>query len=241
MEDFSKSIDEFNGDKDKGLFALYDGHGGDQVAKFSKEKLPEIIAANLKSGEKNIEALLVNSFNKIDQELKTINSDHVGSTASVVLILKEKDARTNNFKKTVYCANVGDSRCVLVQNYSVVRLSYDHKATDFNEVKRVKSVGGIISNGRVLGQLMLTRALGDHALKPFGVSAVPYVSKNYITDKDRYIVLASDGVWDVLQDEDILKLSKGIESSDELAKIIVSNAIKRDSFDNISCLVLKLN
>jgi len=248
MEDMARTIDKFNGNPNMGLFAIFDGHGGGEIAKYLKNRLPDVVARNLSpinnTDEYNydIENTLINTFHKIDEEIKmTSESEYMGSTAVVVLISKERDhAAPLNAKRVIYCANVGDSRCVLVSNNGVKRLSYDHKASDPSEIDRVNKSGGIIFNGRVFGQLIITRAFGDNSLKRYGVTATPYISKNFINENDKYLVLASDGVWDVIEDEELFKLSKSVSNSDEFAKLILKTSLLRGTQDNISCIVMKL-
>ena len=248
MEDMSKSVDKFGRDSDQGFFTLYDGHGGSDVAKYCKDRMPDLFEKILSSNkDKNkdpnfIENMLTTVFQKIDEELKLTDSENNGSTATVVYITKEKDnSSINNFRKVAYCANVGDSRCTLITSYGAKRLSYDHKASDMNEAMRINNSGGIIFGGRVYGQLILTRALGDHSLKKYGVICTPYVSKHIISERDKYLVIASDGVWDVITDEDMFRLSLQISNSEDYAYLIIKTGLSKGTQDNISCLVLKLN
>ena len=88
---------------------------------------------------------------------------------------------------------------------------------------------------------MLTRAFGDWELKPFGVICEPHITRINITDNDRYVVVATDGVWDIFEDEDIYQMSKGMNNSKEFCNSIVDKAIEKGSMDNISCFVIKLN
>jgi protein phosphatase PTC1 len=248
MEDIGKTIDKFNGNPNMGLFMIFDGHGGGEIAKYLNKRLPDIISKNLipsnNSDEYNydIENALINSFNKIDEEIKMMSdSEYMGSTAVIVLISKEKNQISPlNTKRVIYCANIGDSRSVLVTNYGVKRISYDHKASDPSEVDRINKSGGIIFNGRVFGQLIITRAFGDNSLKRHGVIVTPYISKNFVTEKDKYIVLASDGVWDVIDDDELINFSQNISNSDDFAKLIIKTSLLRGSQDNLSCIVLKL-
>ena len=109
------------------------------------------------------------------------------------------------------------------------------------EVLRVKGAGGRVFDGRVYGQLMITRAFGDHSLKSCGVSAVPYINKHIINeDNDKYVVIASDGVWDVVEDEHVYSLSQNARNTEELCKMIINTAVKNGTKDNISCIVIKL-
>ncbi len=251
MEDMSKCIDKFMNNSDVGLFTLYDGHGGGEIAQYLKNRLPDLFSKILsplnnkfESDDLNydIENSINTLFNKLDDEIKlTSESEYMGSTAVVVLICKERDYISPlTSRKVIYCANVGDSRGVLISNFGVKRLSYDHKASDISEINRVNGSGGLIFNGRVFGQLIITRAFGDHSLKRYGVIATPHITKHFINDKDKFLVLASDGVWDVIADEDLLKLSQSVTNADDLAKLIIKTSLLRGTQDNISCIVLKL-
>ena len=240
MEDFMKIYDKFNNDPNSGLFTLYDGHGGKDVALYAKEKFSEFFIQYLASN--NPEKALILTFQKIDYDLKkrNISSENMGSTASVVYITKESDIITGT-KKVAYSANVGDSRIIIIQNNGSKRISYDHRCNDVNEINRVKQAGGIIFNCRVFGQLAITRALGDHSLKKYGVIATPFTNRIVIDDRDKYIVIASDGVWDSLNDNDIFKLSLTYINTKDLANAIVKNSILKGSKDNTSCIVMRLN
>jgi len=79
-------------------------------------------------------------------------------------------------------------------------MSVDHKTSEPTEIARVKQEGGSIMDGRVAGGLAITRALGDMAYKNFGVTAVPYVVKHVLRPFDKHLVIASDGVWDTVND-----------------------------------------
>ena len=71
---------------------------------------------------------------------------------------------------------------------------------NFHRVERIKGGGGLVFENRVGGTLAVTRAFGDHSLKRDGVTAKPYVNKHALRPFDKFIVIASDGVWDVLDD-----------------------------------------
>lgn len=251
MEDTAKIIDKYMNNADVGLFTIYDGHGGAEIAQYLKNRLPELFSKILSSLNNkfecddlnyDIESSINILFNKLDDEIKlTSESEYMGSTAVMVLICREKDQLSPlTSRRVIYCANVGDTRCVLISSFGVKRLSYDHKASDIQEINRVNNTGGMIFNGRVFGQLIITRAFGDHSLKRYGVIATPTLNKHFISDKDKYLVLATDGVWDVIYDEELLKLSQAVVNADELSKLIIKTALLRGTQDNVSCIVLKL-
>jgi serine/threonine protein phosphatase PrpC len=241
MEDVCRIVDKFMNDNNKGLFCLYDGHGGVEPAKYVRDRMPEMFSRFLFETNFNIEKSFIFSFQKMDDELKLLSQcDNVGTTACLVYFYRESDLLLGT-KRYMICANVGDTRCVLVTTKEARRISHDHKASEESEATRIKKLGGVVFNGRVFGQLALSRALGDHEMKKFGVTCMPSIHKHTITDKDKYVVICSDGVWDVLTESDIYKLSLKSNNSDSLASLIVKQAIANGSRDNISCVAIKVN
>ena len=144
-------------------------------------------------------------------------------------------------QKVVYVANVGDTRAVMSKNGVAERMSYDHKATDQGEFERIKAAKGCILDGRVAGTLAITRAFGDHSLKVFGVIANPYIKKHILKITDKFLILASDGVWDGLEDQEAVNFCKEDCSSKDIAQAIVKGALDKGSKDNISCLVIRFH
>lgn len=142
-------------------------------------------------------------------------------------------------KRTLYTANVGDSRIVLCRNGVARRLTADHKATDASECLRIKANGGVVSNGRVDGSLSVTRALGDKPFKPY-VSPRPYTTQLVLDEQDEFLVLACDGVWDVCTDQAIVDLVRDIEDPIEASQEVVRHALFQGSTDNITCMVVRL-
>ena len=94
-----------------------------------------------------------------------LDSDHCGSTSCTAIVRREIN------HNVLYVANIGDTRAVLSKNGQAERLSKDHKASDPQEVDRIRSAGGKIMDGRVAGGLAITRAFGDFAYKSFGVTS----------------------------------------------------------------------
>lgn len=230
MEDHVKIIDKFNENAKMGLFSLYDGHGGEDPVKYAKERIPEILAKFIKNSNDSIDNCLTAAFEKVDNELKFYDSENTGTTATVVVI--------NG--KQLFLANVGDSRCVLVTGaFELQNISYDHKCSDEFEIERIKKSGGMIFNNRVFGQLALTRALGDHAIKKYGVVSTPFVKRVEVKTGD-FIVIASDGVWDVTSDEEIIGFIKKGGKCAEIVDCVVQHSLLKGSKDNISCVVVKI-
>ena len=233
MEDFSKIIDKYMNDSSKGFFSLYDGHGGSEAVIFVKERMPEILANSLEIH--SVEDALTTAFKKVDEEVKSHNSENVGCTACIGLVTNEGG------KKYFYCANVGDSKCLLINDKGANFITEEHRCSNSEEVNRVRQAGGIVFNGRVFGQLMLTRAIGDHAMKPYGVLNTPYISKHIVDSKLKYAIIASDGIWDVMDENSICTIINKYASLNDVAKGIVKEAENKGSRDNMSCIVLNFN
>ena len=231
MEDKGKAIDCFNNNINNALFCLFDGHGGKEVSTYLQNHFPSFFKEIIN----NItEATMRNLFNQIDEKLKQNNYNNVGSTANIIYITKE------NNKKILYCANIGDTRSILISNNQVRRLSYDDRASDPQEYSRIINSGGIVFRGRVYGVLMLSRAFGDWELKNFGVSNIPHFCKVELNEFDKYVVIASDGVWDVFSDNDILRMSFNVSNSKEFCGKIIQESLRKGSTDNLSCFVIKI-
>ena len=211
MEDKGKSIMNFNDDPKKILFCLFDGHGGDSVSNFLQKNFAKYMKKYLKKQELDEEEDLdfEELFKEIDEKLKEKKYYQIGSTATIIYIIEEEEEN----KKILYCVNIGDTRCILTQTNGSRKLSYDDLATDKKEFNRINNEGGYIFNGRVCGKLMLSRAFGDWEQKASGVISSPHITKIEIDENCKYVIMASDGVWDVLDDLDVYSLSLKTENS----------------------------
>ena len=244
MEDKGKSILNFNNDPKKLLFCLFDGHGGDEVSTYLQKNFAEIMKKYLDKIEKNEEKEInfEQLFKEVDENFKSCKYYEIGSTATIIYItqelIKEKIIMD---KKTLYCINVGDTKCILTQTTGSRKLSYDDLVSDQNEYNRIVNEGGYVKNGRVCGKLMISRAFGDWETKQYGVICSPHVTKIDINENCKYVIIASDGVWDVLDDLDVYKLSLTTENAKNLCNDIIQNALDKESTDNISCFAIKLN
>ena len=234
MEDKGKSILNFNSSENNALICLFDGHGGQEVSKFLQENIAKFWLEILPLNQDNYGNKIKNVFLNLDQKLKENHFYQVGSTGCIVYLTIE------NSQKILYCANVGDTRAVLIKNNKGVRLTYDDRASDPKEHERIVSHGGIVFGGRVYGQLMLSRAFGDWELKTYGVICEPHIIRYEIEDEDNYLVIATDGVFDVMEDEDVFQLSKKQKNAKDFCDDIMKEAIERGSMDNISCFIIGL-
>lgn len=129
--------------------------------------------------------------------------DSIGCTANVILIDK---------MRKIYAANAGDSRCVLARKGKAVPLSFDHKPDDEGELKRIEKAGSVVTEGRVDGNLNLSRALGDlkykinKELKPeeWPITANPDVRVEDLTPEDDFVIMGCDGIWETKSNDEMV-------------------------------------
>ena len=233
MEDFGLIIPEFMGDNKKYLFTVLDGHGGSNTAKICLEHLPNILKENINQNPSNIKLAFTNTFKQLDQ--KMINFPNEGNTLTCVLI-------NDNI---LHCANVGDSTCMLVNNEKAYKISFDHKCTEESEMKRIEKEGGKIIDERLNDCIMISRSIGDLDQKDKGMSCEPFYNKINLNIQDNFCVLASDGIWDCINEEllfeianEVLKDNNINDKADSLCQKLIDSALDIGSQDNISCLVI---
>ncbi|CAE7028835.1 PTC1 [Symbiodinium sp. CCMP2592] len=217
-EDRAVHIVEPNGDL-WSYFAVYDGHGGSEAVDFCQTKLHGLVLDELLNvtrtagepvGDEVVAEVLSRAFRRVDEQLKLLGTWHCGCTATVVL------AHRTASGLRLHSANVGDSRAIVLESGSACRLTRDHRPTDPVEKQRVEAEGGFVANhGRVGGQLAVSRALGDHSLKSCGVTWRPHICAREVPQagtkaavtisvcgrglvQDTVLVIASDGLWDVM-------------------------------------------
>ena len=261
MEDFHCIKQALGKNPNLSYFSIFDGHGGKEVAAFLSLNFHRTLINEINSirftdnNEQNIEILIEiikNSFNKIDQDI-LINDNYpndVGSTATIIIIYYNVDNNACNSeinklkknKRTLICANIGDSNGFLINKNYIKSITKAHKCDDILEVKRIKEQGGIVFQGRIFGKLILTRTIGDKEMKKYGVIPLPDFFIKNIEDDDLFAIIGSDGIWDVIDQEEVFNMGKekGI-SSEEFSKKLINIAKERDTRDNTCCIVIKLN
>ena len=237
MEDKGRSIENFNNDKNQILFELFDGHGGESISHYLQNNFDRVYRKNLKLFKNDYENCFKTTFKELDMEIKKLDLVSMGSTACIIHIIKETPS-----KLVVHCANCGDTRASLISPMKFKRLSYDHRADDEEEKRRVQNSGGTIINNRVMGALMLSRAFGDFELKSFGVKCEPYYSYTEIdlNEKNQFVILACDGVWDLNTESDFQQLIMFCNDSEMLCSTIIKNTLRKDAWDNLSVFAIKL-
>ncbi|KAL0585567.1 hypothetical protein ABG067_004708 [Albugo candida] len=235
MEDRHIAYAMLNGDPEQSFYGVFDGHGGAGAANYCVQALCQNIV-NEPSLQKEPMEALKKGFIQTDRDyvdLAARSNAEDGSTAVVILTRGD----------TIYVAHAGDSRAILVNKDSDVSvLTSDHKPNRPDEKRRIQELGGSVvfwGVWRVSGVLAVSRAIGDRLLKPL-VAAEPEVKKFIRTDQDLFIVVASDGVWDTISNEEAAELVTQYTNPQEAAKSLMEEAYKRGSMDNICVMVIDL-
>lgn len=187
--------------------------------------------------DREIKRCLTDAYKKTDDEflLEASKASPVwkdGSTAVTALVMDD----------VLYVANLGDSRALLCRcgengETSVVSLSKDHSPSQYEERMRIQKAGGTVREGRVLGVLEVSRSIGDGRFKRCGVSCIPDVMRCTLTDNDRFLLLACDGLWKGFSVDSALKFINDIlekENFEETETIINNTGLEDVQLDPVS-------
>ncbi|XVE95726.1 hypothetical protein REPUB_Repub02eG0124200 [Reevesia pubescens] len=232
-------------EKDVHVFGIFDGHRGAAAAEFSVQALPEflkILGSTCNPADALLEAFVrtdVAFRDELDSHRKSkrvIQKDwHPGCTAATALIVRNK----------VFVANAGDCRTILCRSGCPLALSRDHVASCPEERKRVVSAGGQVKwqvdTWRVgPAALQVTRSIGDDDLKP-AVTAEPEITETILSMEDEFLVMASDGLWDVLGNKEVISIIRDtVKEPAMCSKRLATEAAERGSKDNITVIVVFL-
>jgi len=237
------------------FFVVCDGHGGSQVADYVNRNL----FGNIMSSEDftdDTELAIANGFYKTEQELLAMTQREeldgaVGCTVACALIVGN----------VLYIANLGDTEAVIataVGKYKV--LTETHTPDNLDERNRVEKEGGRILvssklrlahpvwNPKVIN-LGVTRAMGDFYFKDqewvgqknSGLIAEPRIVKWNLTIEDEFLIIASDGFWDVVDKEEATQFVRKMMAFDSntICKFLVNLGQTRNSRDNLTVLLVK--
>eukprot|EP01090_Pellita_catalonica_P016980 TRINITY_DN5030_c0_g1_i1.p1 TRINITY_DN5030_c0_g1~~TRINITY_DN5030_c0_g1_i1.p1 ORF type:complete len:723 (+),score=113.59 TRINITY_DN5030_c0_g1_i1:2554-4722(+) len=235
MEDASVVHVKYRGKKNEDLFGVYDGHGGSEAAQICGKRHPKILKEQLKRcdaqmDDDDVVDAIRSSFIQCSDGLKKNEVKNSGTTAVVCFCSGTR----------IFVADVGDSRAVLYRGGKAKRISMDHKPDLPEEERRIRMQGGFVAaNGRVVGKLAVSRAFGDLELRPF-VSPEPFIDVIDISKKvPEFLILACDGVWDVISDEKACSIVLSeIDHPQRAAMKLRDCAYAYGSLDNISVIVV---
>lgn len=250
--------------------AVFDGHGGADVSVTLKNELFEIYTKELAKKHRKEQneygakrnktpsqashiAALTDALEKVeDMVIQRDDMEYQGSTAVCVVTHVADDGA-----RTLLSANVGDSRAILSRSGHAIDLTRDHKPNDEQERERITAMGEEIewdTYGQVyrVRDLSLSRAIGDRFAKPVVTSEPEILSYPISDDGDEFILLASDGLWDVMSSQEVvdfvhenLKFHPELATADEkhryMATVVANEALERGSADNVCVVLVWLN
>jgi len=242
-----------------GLFGVFDGHGGTNVSLATADKatglaaqLPSCIkqmtegnADGSAATPRQLACAMYLAICEFDEVLRARLGDErepSGTTATMVVVTED----------SYVVANLGDSRVAVARGDDTEFFATnDHKPDNELESARVKSCGGMVAYGRVNGMLAVARAMGDfeykNPAKPSTRHVVTACADCYVVPKspdDEFVVLACDGVWDVMSNEEVLGFVRTALRSGKSPALcseeLTMACLKRGSQDNMSAVVVDI-
>ncbi|KAF1780121.1 Protein phosphatase 2C family [Phytophthora cactorum] len=225
--------------EDTQFFGVYDGHGGARASSLLALLFPVYILAAPEYKSDLATACHSASMAINDEILKREKDGHCEGGATAVTLL----IRGNTF----VLSNTGDCRAIMVAKRDkvaqVTQLTTDHKASNDQEKQRIEEHGGLVlyvkGVARVNGRLAVARAFGDAELSQL-VIADPEVTVHELHREDEYIVMASDGLWDVLTNEQVASCIRNNPwlNVQEMASMLADRAVELGTMDNVTVVVV---
>uniref|UniRef100_A0A8C5ETF1 protein-serine/threonine phosphatase n=1 Tax=Gouania willdenowi TaxID=441366 RepID=A0A8C5ETF1_GOUWI len=257
MEDAHTCMPQLKGElTDWAYFAVFDGHAGNTVAQYCSRNLLEHILATARccffvsggvkadNNPEQVKEGIRQGFLDIDRHMHKVSHrdswERSGSTAAAVMISP----------RYIYFINCGDSRTLLCHDGKVVFYTEDHKPFNPREKERIQNAGGSVTLQRVNGSLAVSRALGDFDFKEVEwrpqteqlVSPEPEVCEVERTPEDEFLILACDGVWDAIGNEELCSFVRSrLQVCNDLRDIcaqVIDLCLYKGSLDNISIIII---
>jgi protein phosphatase 1L len=219
---------------DTSMYAVFDGHNGPAAAQFCASRLGSLIGQSKFDLQREPCRALEEAFKQADEELLRGTTEMAGTTALVMLAHGDE----------VAVASVGDSRAVLLKkDGSVCALSVEHKPDRLDERERIARAGGTVEHWgvwRVEGLLAMSRAIGDRRLKKFVIPDPDCTRTKINPAEDAFVVLATDGLFDVMRNDEVARVCRGCTSSDAAATKLAEEVVNRGIVDNTTVLVVQV-
>lgn len=219
------------------MFAVFDGHAGGRASKYLSTSFAGILVqdpvfdTNISFALKRCYLVANEQFLKQAERLKL----HDGSCGLTCILREGK----------LIAANVGDCRAVIVHRNNPLQITSDHKPYDQEERKRIAALGGTVvysmGTARVNGVLAVSRAFGNRSIKHVIRADADIFVRDFAVG-DEFLVIASDGLWDVLTNKDVCDICRQFESQGarRIAEELVTNALCRGTMDNTTAVVVSL-
>ncbi|CAM9165961.1 unnamed protein product, partial [Ectocarpus fasciculatus] len=221
------------------FYGVFDGHAGGRCSKAIATAIPINLAKDDAYKTKLIQAIKRTISRTNDQFLEIAERMRLndGSTG-VFCVLRDGK---------LVVANVGDSRAIMISNGKSVALTKDHKPSSPEEQRRIASFGGVITNNtgipRVQGVLAVSRAYGNCSIRQY-IRADPDIITRDLTPDDDFIVIASDGLWDVYRNSEVAEIVYAMDQQgcklQRVADHLVQNSLLKGSMDNVTCVIVRI-
>lgn len=226
------SFDKSASGQEVGCFGVFDGHGGPCASRFVADNLfPKLLEQE--NFDKNLFVAVESAYLATDQEYVERDSatKYDDGTTAVTAVLVGKRLVT---------AHVGDTRAVLCERGTAVPLTDDHKPDRVDEQCRIQAQGGSVvfaGTWRVCGVLAVSRSFGNRMMKHL-IIPHPEIREDVLHKGNSILVIASDGLWDVLRNQEALDLAGQHSSPEAAARALTEEAYLRGTQDNVSVVVV---
>ncbi|XP_051151205.1 probable protein phosphatase 2C 22 isoform X2 [Andrographis paniculata] len=223
------------------FYAIFDGHGGKHAADFACNHLPRFIVED-EGFPDEIERVMSTAFLQTDTafaEACSLDADLASGTTALAAVI---------IGSSLIVANAGDCRAVLCRRGKAIEMSRDHKPILLKEKRRIEASGGYVDDGYLNGQLNVARALGDWHMEGLKcrdggpLTAEPELMSTRLTEEDEFLIIGCDGLWDVFMSQNAVDFARRrLQEHNDPAmcsKELVGEALKRNSGDNLSAVVV---
>jgi serine/threonine protein phosphatase PrpC len=230
---------------DINFYGIYDGHGGCEISEYLHQHFYKYFI-NIKNKYPLSEKYINTICNTVNNDLKKYKKKECNISGSTCIsVIQYKKLINNKIINNVQILNIGDCRAVICRNNIAIPLTKDHKPDWPEEYKRlckIKDYKKYLYNDDNIWRIVdlsVSRSFGD-------INAIPYVTHlpdiyNYtLTDDDKFIVIACDGLWDVMSNTDVVNFILHNYKNTDISKILTDYAIKNGSEDNITIIVIFL-
>ncbi|CAF0781431.1 unnamed protein product [Rotaria sordida] len=235
-------------------FAIFDGHNGIDTAKNAADLLDKYLIDTLNqiginSNDESIHSsqidknqlnhIIKKTFLQLDKKLANLVNDQSGSVCITSLI----------GPKYIYLINVGDARAIIISNDGqVLAYTKDHKPNVIQEQERIHKAGGRITQyendvARVEDKLAVSRTFGDYSLDKRLIPALPDIIQYRKDSLAAFVILACDGIWDVMTNEQValfVSQKASNTSLENIASQLLDQCLKLKTSDNMSIYIIKV-
>lgn len=228
------------------LLSVYDGHGGKFVSQFLEKNMPSFFL------DKRVEFPLTKKYVKmlysfLQDNLKKKYSDKATHCGSTCLVVTQFNSKGQDYLNIL---NTGDSRCILCRDNFAIALTKDHKPDWPEEKRRLIKLGGkpyFDGEDWRIKDLSVSKAFGDIDAEPY-LTCEPDIFRYKLDKEDKFIVLACDGLWDVMSNQEVvnfvlnecygdLESCERVNKTNNIAKKLGEHALKKGSTDNLTIIV----